>query len=80
MAFKFGTRNIAELGQMINDKLREDGIKQKAKLIINVNKDEFRKIDEDLYYRNNEKKEEFIPSEDEIIVNFDNVKIIIKEN
>ena len=80
MAFKFGTRNIAELGQMINDKLREDGIKQKAKLIINGNKDEFRKIDEDLFYRNNEKKEEFIPSEDEIIVNFDNVKIIIKEN
>ena len=77
MAFKFGTRNIAELGQMINDKLREDGIKQKAELIINVNKDEFRKIDEDLFYRNNEKKEEFIPSEDEIIVN---VKIIIKEN
>ena len=80
MAFKFGTRNIAELGQMINDKLREDGIKQKAELIINVNKGEFRKIGEDLFYRNNEKKEEFIPSEDEIIVNFDNVKIIIKEN
>ena len=80
MAFKFGTRNIAELGQMINDKLREDGIKQKAELIINVNKDEFRKIDEDLFYRNNEKKEELIPSEDEIIVNFDNVQIIIKEN
>ena len=80
MAFKFGTRNIAELGQMINDKLREDGIKQKAELIIKVDKDECRNRDEDLFYRNNEKKEEFIPSEDEIIVNFDNVKIRIKEN
>ena len=80
MEFNFGTIGISELGNIISDKLIEDGITNKCELIVYVNKDEFKKIDEDLYYRNKEDdSEEFIPSEGEIDINFEMVKIKIKE-
>ena len=79
MEFKFGTMSISELGQFISNKLHDDGVKKQAVLTIYVNTDEFKKVDEDLYYRNRtDEKQEFIPSDGEIIVNFDNVKILIK--
>ncbi len=79
MEFKFGTMSISELGQFISDKLRDDGVKEQAVLTVYVNNEEFKKVDEDLYYRNKtDEKQEFIPSDGEIIVNFDNVKILIK--
>ena len=80
MAFKFGTLSIYELGQLISSKLSDDGITRKSELIVHVDKEQFKKIDEDLFYRNKESEDsEFTPSEGEIIVNFENVKIIIKE-
>lgn len=80
MEFNFGTIGISELGNIISDKLVENGIKIQSELIVYVNKDEFKKIDEDLYYRNKEDdSQEFIPSEGEIIINFEMVKVIIKE-
>ena len=80
MEFNFGTIGISELGNIISDKLVENGIKIQSELIVYVNKDEFKKVDEDLYYRNKEDdSEEFIPSEGEIIINFEMVKVIIKE-
>ena len=79
MAFKLGTLSIFELGQFISEKLRDDGVEEQAILSIYVNEDEFKKVDEDLYYRNRtDEKQEFVPSDGEIIVNFDNVKILIK--
>lgn len=79
MEFKFGTMSISELGQFISDKLHDDGVKERAVLTVYVNTDEFKKVDEDLYYRNRtDEKQEFVPSDGEIIVNFDNVKILIK--
>ena len=78
--FKFGTASIFELGQMISSKLNEDGITQQSELYVYLNEEEFRKVDEDLFYRNREdESQEFIPSEGEIDINFDNVKIIVKQ-
>lgn len=80
MDFKFGTMSIMELGQFISSKLREDGISTKSELYVYVTNEEFKKIDEDLYYRNRkDESQEFIPSEGEIIVNFELVRIIVKE-
>lgn len=79
MEFKFGTMSIYELGQFISDKLHDDGVKEQAVLTVYVNNEEFKKVDEDLYYRNRtDENQEFVPSDGEIIVNFDNVKILIK--
>ena len=81
MGFKFGTMSIFELGQFISSKLKEDGITIQSELIVYVTSEEFKKIDEDLYYRNRkDESQEFIPSEGEIDINFELVKIIVKEN
>lgn len=79
MAFNFGAVNIFELGQLISNKLIEDGVSQQSQLYVFVNNDEFKKIDEDLFYRNKkDENEEFIPSQGEIDINFEMVKIIVK--
>ena len=76
MGFKFGTMSIFELGQFISSKLKEDGITIQSELIVYVTSEEFKKIDEDLYYRNRkDESQEFIPSEGEIDINFELVKI-----
>lgn len=80
MEFKFGTMSIYELGQFISNKLHDDGVKEQAVLTVYVNNEEFKKVDEDLYYRNRtDEKQEFVPSEGEIDINFELVKIIVKE-
>ena len=80
MEFKFGTMSIFELGQMVSSKLSEDGITQKSELCVYLNEEEFKKVDEDLFYRTKRgDREDFIPSEGEIDINFDGVKIIVKQ-
>lgn len=80
MEFKFGTMSIFELGQYISSKLKEDGITIQSEFSVYVTSEEFKKIDEDLYYRNRkDESQEFIPSEGEIVINFELVKIIVKE-
>ena len=80
MDFKFGTMSIFELGQFISSKLKEDGVTMQSELTVYVTSEEFKKIDEDLYYRNmKDESQEFIPSEGEIDINFELVKIIVKE-
>lgn len=54
------------------------GIEEKSELFVYVDDVQFRKVDEDLFYRNN-RDGEFIPSEGEININFDKVKLIIKK-
>ena len=72
--------SIFELGQFISSRLKEDGITIQSELIVYVTSEEFKKIDEDLYYRNRkDESQEFIPSEGEIDINFELVKIIVKE-
>ena len=78
--FNFGTASIYELGQMISSKLSEDGITQKAELVIYLNKEEFNMVDEDLFYRSRKNEnDDFIPSQGMIDINFDNIKIILKQ-
>ena len=73
--------SIFELGQFISFKLKEDGVTMQSELTVYVTSEEFKKIDEDLYYRNRKNEsQEFIPSEGEIDINFELVKIIVKEN
>lgn len=80
MEFKFGTMSIFELGQFISSRLKEDGVTMQSELTVYVTSEEFKKIDEDLYYRNRkDESQEFIPSEGEIDINFELVKIIVKE-
>ena len=80
MGFKFGTMSIFELGQFISSKLKEDGVTMQSELTVYVTSEAFKKIDEDLYYRNRQdESQEFIPSEGEIDINFELVKIIVKE-
>ena len=80
MEFKFGTMSIFELGQFISSKLKEDGVTIRSELTVYVTSEEFKKVDEDLYYRNRkDESQEFIPSEGEIDINFELVKIIVKE-
>ena len=80
MGFKFGTMSIFELGQFISSRLKEDGVTMQSELTVYVTSEDFKKIDEDLYYRNRkDESQEFIPSEGEIDINFELVKIIVKE-
>lgn len=74
------TNKIQEIGDYISEQMRQLNIND-SMLLINVDKDSFKKIDEDLFYRINEnnKEKEFIPSEKEIIISFPNVKLIINE-
>jgi hypothetical protein len=78
--FRFGTENISELGLMISDKLREYGITTESELVIHLNENEFKKVDEDLFYRNREdESEKFVPSEGEIDIAFEGANIIIRQ-
>lgn len=77
--FKLGTVNIFEIGDFLSKKLVECGVEGTSVLTIPVSSDEFKKVDEDLFYRMNEKGTPFIPSEEEIIVNLKGLEIILKE-
>ena len=80
MEFKFGTFSIFELGQMISEKLKEDGVTNQSVLYVYLNEEEFKMVDEDLFYRNRkDEKEEFIPSEGEIDITFEGANITIKK-
>ena len=61
--------------------LHDDGITEKSELIITVSPDELKKIDEDLYYRNNPNGKDYIPTEGELSINFINIliKIVAKK-
>ena len=78
--FKFGYVGIIDLGSTISEKLAEYGVGDGTTLTINLDEEEFKKVDEDLFYRNRKSEEdEFIPSEGEIDIKYDSVRIIIKK-
>lgn len=78
MELSFNTAKIAELGDTIITFLHENGIDTKSELILNVTKGTLRKIDEDLYYRQNPDGQDFVPSDKELTVNFDRLDIVIR--
>lgn len=75
---QLGFNQIGELGNLISSKLRECGVKTRAKLFIDVTASELKKIDEDLYYRGGHTDEPFEPTEKELYVKFDNLDITIQ--
>ena len=77
MDFKLGTAHIIELANLISEKLHRYGVEKKSELKIFLNEEDFKKVDEDLFYRNNDNEEEFVPSEGEIDVNFEELGIKI---
>ena len=70
------SNKIFELGEYIAKFLNDNGLSQENDLVIKVDKKQLTKIDEDLYYRNKPKGEEFIPSDNDVIVKFENLNII----
>lgn len=81
MELKLNSYEIFEIGEYLENKLHEDGITERTELKITVTDDDLKKIDEDLFYRNNTDGKEHVPTEGEIIVNFKNLIIkIIEKN
>lgn len=80
MELTLNSYKIFEIGEDISKRLHESGITKESKLVINVTNDELRKIDEDLYYRNNPNGTDYVPSDGELLVTFDNLIIEIKAN
>jgi hypothetical protein len=79
--FNLSTANIYELCEEIVKMLNKDGITNDVTLTIPLDKDKFKKVDEDLFYRMRENdNDEFIPSEGKINVRVENVVLIITEN
>lgn len=76
MELTLNSMKIYELGEYITKFLGENGLTKENDLVIKVTKDELKKIDEDLYYRNKPKGEDFIPSDNDVIVKFENLNII----
>lgn len=72
--------SIFSLGSVLSETLAEYGVKEKADLTIYLNEEEFKMVDEDLFYRNRkDEKEEFMPSEGEIDITFEGANITIKK-
>jgi len=76
MELTLNSIKIYELGEYIAKFLNENGLTQENDLVIKVDKSQLKKIDEDLYYRNKPKGEEFEPSDDTVVVKFENLNII----
>lgn len=76
MELSLSSNKIFELGDYIANFLRENGLTHENDLVIKVNKGELKKIDEDLYYRNKPDGEEFVPSDNDVVVKFENLNII----
>lgn len=75
------SKDLSNIGTYLSDKMAEYKIGNKAELIINVDEESFKKIDEDLFYRNNESgKDEFTPSFSTITVKFPFADILIKKS
>ena len=78
--FNLSSMSIFSLGSVLSETLAEYGVKEKADLVIYLNDEEFKMVDEDLFYRNRkDEKEEFIPSEGEIDITFEGANITIKK-
>lgn len=80
--FNFSAYNIYEMGEKISNELSKDGVNIDNKLTIKVNQENFKKIDEDLFYRLNPDKDErgeFIPSDSMIEIKFENLSIVIEK-
>lgn len=74
----FSIKNISDIIDTLDSKLYEYGYDNNARIEISVNKQEFRKIDEELYYRQFPDGKDFVPSEEEIIVTSGRVCLVVR--
>lgn len=74
-----GFIEINEIGNFLDEKVETNGLKGCDILIYVDNKDDLRKIDEDLFFRSNPENniEDFEPSDNEIEVKFKKSRILI---
>jgi len=75
-------QKLYELGEYIGEILIKNKVEKKATLTISVSDDDFKKIDEDIFYKLRAKgvyseDTEFEPSEDKIELDFNGVNIEI---
>lgn len=71
------TNEIFKIGMDLSNNLALNKIINDNKLFLKVDKESFKKIDEDLYYRNYPDGKDFEPSFSEINVKFPYLDIII---
>lgn len=76
MELTLNSIKIYELGEYISKYLNDNGLTQENDLVVNVTKEQLRKIDEDLYYRNKPEGKEFTPSDTDVVVKFENLNMI----
>lgn len=79
------TKELFEIGSYIGERLNKDGVKTESTLIVNVDQESFKKIDEDVFYTFKKQgiigeDDSFIPSENEIKLSFPNLNILIKNS
>lgn len=73
------SNEIFRIGKMLETELIQHKAKYNNQLVIDVDEDSFKKIDEDLYYRQHHENEEFIPSFDSITISFSLLTITIRK-
>lgn len=71
--------NIFKLGSELSENLIKNKLLIDNTLTIKVDEESFKKIDEDLYYRNNKDGEGFEPSFSNITIKFPHLNIIIEK-
>ena len=76
MELTLNSIKIYELGEYVTRFLHDNGLTIENDLVIRVSKENLKKIDEDLYYRNKPDGNEFIPSDSDVVVKFENLNII----
>ena len=76
MELTLNSIKIYELGEYVSKYLNDNGLNQENDLVVNVTKEQLRKIDEDLYYRNKPEGQEFTPSDTDVVVKFENLNMI----
>lgn len=80
MKFRFGADGISEVASVLSDALRRNGVGGDAELMVHLDDDDFRKADEDLFYRNRP-GEKYVPSDSEICVRIGTLTVrIMKGN
>ena len=75
---KLSRDRLIELGSYISETLIKTNVINECSLEINVDEKSFQKIDEDIFFRENN-HEEYQPSEDKIVLRFNNLLIHINK-
>ena len=65
---------LEKLG-LLSETLKSMHVDEDSLLTVKLSDEHFKKLDEDLYYRQNNSKDEYIPADDEIDLNFGKLKV-----